>query len=66
MTEALDLLLALRRTENGSTWGQEAAPWQLADAAAMTAAPDAGPRRHFLMRPRGASKTTNAAGSRWR
>ena len=52
MTEALDLLLALRRTEDGSTWGQQAAPWQLADAAAITAAPDAGPRRHFLVRPK--------------
>ena len=52
MTEALDLLLALRRTRTGLPGGRQAAPWQLADAAAITAAPDTGPRRHFLVRPK--------------
>jgi hypothetical protein len=59
--DALELLGGLV-CEEGSTWAEQAAGFQHADAAAVCAAPDAGPRRHFIVRPRGASKTTDAAG----
>jgi hypothetical protein len=47
--------------DDGRRWGEAARSWQRADAFAVLAAPDAGPRRHFQVRPRGASKTTDAA-----
>jgi hypothetical protein len=46
-------------TEDGVTWAEQAALFQREDAAAICAAPDAGPRRHFLVRGRGMSKTTD-------
>jgi hypothetical protein len=58
---ALELLGGLV-CEDGSTWAEQAAGFQHGDAAAVCAGPDAGPRRHFVVRPRGASKTTDAAG----
>jgi hypothetical protein len=48
--------------EDGRRWAEAAEPFQLADADAALAPPDRGPRRHFWLRPRGASKTTDAAG----
>jgi hypothetical protein len=55
----LDMLYALV-LETGEEWGQVAAPFQLADAEAILG--ENGPRRHFLTRPRGGSKTTDLAG----
>ncbi len=46
--------------EDGRRWGEAAFPWQSADARAVLDL--VGPRRHFWTRPRGASKTTDAAG----
>lgn len=46
--------------EDGRRWGEAAEPWQSADARAVLDL--AGPRRHFWTRPRGASKTSDAAG----
>jgi hypothetical protein len=57
VSDALELLGGLV-TEEGSTWAEQAAGFQHCDAAAVCA----GPRRHFIVRPRGASKTTDAAG----
>jgi hypothetical protein len=57
---ALELLAGLV-TESGLTWAEQVADWQRLDAEAIVAPPDGGPRRHFLVRPRGASKTTDAA-----
>ena len=57
---ALDLLSGMR-LEDGRRWGEAATAWQRADAEAMLDI-DGGPRRHFWTRPRGASKTTDAAG----
>jgi phage terminase large subunit-like protein len=45
--------------EAGCTWAEQVTDWQRADAEAICAA--TGPRRHFLVRPRGASKTSDAA-----
>ena len=56
---ALDLLAALP-LENGARWGEMAHPFQLADARAIF--DPEGPRRHFLLRGRGMSKTTDIAG----
>ena len=56
--EALALLAAFR-LDDGRAWGDVATDWQLADAAAVCG--PSGPRRHFQVRPRGASKTTDAA-----
>jgi hypothetical protein len=61
VSDALELLGGLV-CEDGSTWAEQATAFQHDDAAAVCAAPDAGPRRHFIVRPRGASKTTDAAG----
>jgi phage terminase large subunit-like protein len=58
MSAALDLLLGLR-LEDGCCWGDAAADFQIADAAAVL--DREGPRRHFQTRPRGASKTTDCA-----
>ena len=60
MSDALSLLGGLV-TESGLTWAEQCAEFQHVDAAAVCASPDAGPRRHFVVRPRGASKTTDAA-----
>jgi hypothetical protein len=59
MSEALDLLHALV-LEDGRRWGQVAHPFQRQDAAAIIG--PGGPRRHLLVRPRGASKTSDVAG----
>ncbi len=51
--------------EDGRTWGQAALPWQRDDAAAVlapVAAPEA-VRRHYLLRGRGMSKSTDVAGA---
>jgi phage terminase large subunit-like protein len=45
--------------EDGSRWGERAEPAQWADARAVLDAD--GPRRHFLLRSRGRSKTTDTA-----
>lgn len=55
---ALELLAALP-LEDGTRWGERAEPWQLDDARAVID-PD-GPRRHFILRGRGMSKTTDIA-----
>jgi len=47
--------------DDGRTWAEAAQPFQLADADAALAPPERGPRRHYWLRPRGASKTTDAA-----
>jgi hypothetical protein len=59
VSDALDLMLSLR-LEDGRPWGEAATDWQLADA--REALDLAGPRRHVWTRPRGGSKTTDAAG----
>jgi phage terminase large subunit-like protein len=56
---ALDLLSGMT-LDTGATWGSVAADFQRADAAAIFA--ETGPRWHYLVRPRGGSKTTDAAG----
>lgn len=56
--EALALLATLR-LEDGRRWGQVALPWQLDDVQALIDRD--GPRRHWWSRPRGASKTSDAA-----
>ncbi|HLX87459.1 MAG TPA: hypothetical protein VKR22_03210, partial [Acidimicrobiales bacterium] len=61
MSRALDLLAGLV-LEDGRRWGELATPWQWADARAVLEPLDADPRLHFLTRPRGGSKTTDAAG----
>jgi len=57
--DALDLLGGLV-LDDERTWAEAASAFQLDDAAAIC--DPTGPRRHFLVRPRGASKTTDAAG----
>jgi len=54
----LDTLASLR-LEDGSAWGERAADFQWADARAFLA--EDGPRFHWHGRPRGGSKTTDAA-----
>jgi phage terminase large subunit-like protein len=56
VSAALQLLAALV-LEDGRRWGDAAAPWQWDDAHAVLNID--GPRRHFLTRPRGGSKTTD-------
>lgn len=60
MSDALALLASLV-LEDGRRWGAAAAPWQWEDARAFLE-PGAGPRLHFLTRPRGGSKTSDTAG----
>ena len=62
MTDALQPLDAMAALvlEDGRTWGDVAADWQLADARAIF--DPNGPRWHYLTRPRGGSKTTDLAG----
>jgi phage terminase large subunit-like protein len=57
--DALALMSALV-LETGHRWGEVAAPFQMADARALLDL--SGPRRHYLTRPRGASKTTDLGG----
>lgn len=57
--DALDVMYGLV-LENGLPWGQVAADFQREDADAIFA--DEGPRRHFLTRGRGGSKSTDIAG----
>jgi hypothetical protein len=57
--DALALLSALV-LEDGRRWGEAAAGFQMNDARAMLDL--GGPRRHFLTRPRGGSKTTDLGG----
>jgi phage terminase large subunit-like protein len=59
LRDALALLAALV-LEAGRRWGEVAEPWQWADARAVLDV--TGPRRHFLTRPRGGSKTTDLGG----
>ncbi len=61
MTTALDLLSGLVVDGSETRWGEIAADFQVADARAVLE-PGDGPRLHFLTRPRGGSKTTDAAG----
>jgi hypothetical protein len=57
--EALDVLAALVNDDD-RRWGEVATDHQRADAAAILDL--AGPRRHFVTRPRGGSKTTDLGG----
>jgi len=57
--DALKLMAALV-LEDGRLWGEAAADFQLADASAIF--DEAGPKWHYLTRPRGGSKTTDLAG----
>jgi phage terminase large subunit-like protein len=50
-------LLASCELDDGRRWGEAALPWQWEDASAIL--DPAGPRYHFVTRPRGASKTTD-------
>lgn len=56
---ALDVVYALV-LENGKTWGEAAADFQLEDAEAIF--DETGPLWHYLTRPRGGSKTSDTAG----
>lgn len=58
--QALDLMAALV-LEDGSRWGERAAPFQWADAEAVLDVGSASPY-HFLTRARGGSKTADLAG----
>lgn len=57
--DALDVMYALR-LEDGRRWGDIAVEWQIEDAKAVHDL--SGPNKHFLTRPRGASKTSDIAG----
>lgn len=59
--DALDLLGGLV-LESGALWGEVATEHQRADAAALLSRDPAAPRMHYQTRPRGGSKTTDAAG----
>jgi hypothetical protein len=59
--DALTLLAGLR-LDSGQTWGESARSFQLQDALAILDPPADGPRWHFILRPRGASKTSDLAG----
>lgn len=55
-------LMAGLHLEDGRTWGEAAHDFQREDASAvLDSSPDA-PRRHYLLRGRGMSKTTDVAG----
>lgn len=58
MPEALDTLAALVMP-SGSRWGDVASPVQWEDARAVLGSPE-GPRRHWISRARGYSKTEDA------
>lgn len=61
MTPSLDLLHALV-CDNGKRWGAIATDWQREDARAVLAPKRNEPRRHWLGRPKGGSKSTDLAG----
>lgn len=58
--EPFDLLAALV-LEDDRRWGEAAADWQQDDAEAVLKADPASPRRHYLLRGRGMSKSTDVA-----
>jgi len=47
--------------EDGRTWGEACADWQRIDADAVLDRSPGAPRRHYLLRGRGMSKTTDVA-----
>jgi hypothetical protein len=55
-------LLAGLMLEDGRTWGEAARRFQLQDALAVLDPQPGDPRWHFVLRPRGASKTSDLAG----
>lgn len=59
--DPLSLLSALV-LDSGALWGEEATGWQRADAEALLRLDLGAPRLHFITRPRGGSKTTDAGG----
>jgi phage terminase large subunit-like protein len=59
--DALTFLAGLR-LDTGLSWGESARSFQLQDALAILDPPAGGPRWHFILRPRGASKTSDLAG----
>ncbi len=59
MSRALDLLAGLVVDDDGTSWGERATDWQRADAEAVID-PDLA-RYAYLTRPRGGSKTEDAA-----
>jgi hypothetical protein len=61
--ESLDALalMAAFILEDGRTWGEAAQPWQREDVAAVLQTSDGSPRRHYWLRGRGMSKTTDGA-----
>jgi len=59
--DALTLLAGLR-LEDGRTWGEAARSFQLQDALAVLDPQPGDPRWHYVLRPRGASKTTDMGG----
>lgn len=61
MTERSIEFLAGLTLDDGSKWGEAATPWQLADARAVLAPEDGAARLHWLSRPKGGSKSTDAA-----
>lgn len=61
MNDAVKLLRGLV-VDRDQRWGDVAAPFQIEDAEAILTTDPAAPRLHFVTRPRGASKTTDAAG----
>lgn len=58
-TDPLALLSGLV-LDTGQRWGEAAEPWQREDAAAVLSTDAVAPRRHFALRARGMSKTTDA------
>ncbi len=60
MTDALALELLASLPVEGGVWADQASDFQRADAQAVFA--PSGPRFHFLTRPRGGRKSTDAAG----
>lgn len=54
-------LMSAMILEDGRAWGQAAYDWQQQDARAILARADDAPRRHYLLRGRGMSKTTDVA-----
>ena len=57
--KTVDLLAGLV-LEDGRRWGEAAESWQWQDAQAVLDV--SGPRRHYLTRPRGGSKTADLGG----
>jgi len=55
-------LLASLVLEDGATWGSRAEGWQWSDAGAFFDRSGDAPRRHFNLRGRGMSKSTDAGG----